>query len=241
MDFYTAIGISIISTAILTVTVVSFSTNRKILSTQSLLEKSELELREQQKEIHRSESRHLQLTNQVELDHHEKSRLIREKFFNDGFEGGKASSIKDHLIEITNLKSAHREECIKREMEGELRGRSIAKIEHEAQVKSYSIIVKPFVRTITDKGLFKDDFKSEIGYQYQLLVNGIPAFQPHVVIEQSEQIAAVDKETINNLVVLATKCAQIAADTYLAGATGIPGITASATKLGQAVIDQVKV
>ena len=89
--------------------------------------------------------------------------------------------------------------------------------------------------------MFKDDFRSEIGYQYQLLVNGIPAFQPHVIIEQSEEIAAVDKETVNNLIMLATKCAQIAADTYLAGATGVPGITTSATKIGQAVIDQVKV
>ena len=53
--------------------------------------------------------------------------------------------------------------------------------------------------------------------RYQLLVNGIPAFQPHVVIEQSEEIKEVDKATVESLLKLAHKAADTAAAAYLGG------------------------
>ena len=173
--------------------------------------------------------------NDLELEHHSLAKRAREEHYNEGFQHGVTSSQKDHLIEITNLRAAHREELAQREAEAEKRGRSMAKLEHEAQVKAFGVEIRPYVKIEKDIGVIWDNHKSHTGYQYQLLVNGIPAFQPHVVVEHSEEIRQVDKEMVAELVKLAQKGAETAAKVYLGGAS--PG----ALVIGPEIVQQVKV
>ena len=188
-----------------------------------------------QKSVHRLEAEHLKSCNAREIEHHEISKKLKDQQYAAGFEHGIASSQKDHLIEITNIKSLHREELANRELEAEKKGRSIAKMEHEAQVKAFGVEIRPYVRIEKDVGIIKDEHKSYTGYQYQLLVNGIPAFQPHVVIEHTEEFKEVDKETLGQLLKLAHKAADVAATAYLGGSPS------GAMKIGQEIVKQVKV
>ena len=195
----------------------------------------EAEANEHQKQIHRLEAEHLKANNQMEIEQHSLAKIEREKNFNEGFEHGVASSQKDHLIEITNLRAAHREELSLREAMAEKKGREVAKLEHEAQVKAFGIEIRPYVKIEKDSGVIWDTHRSYTGYQYQLLVNGIPAFQPHVVLEHSEEIKEVDKQMVADLVKLAHKAADTAAKLYLGGAA--PG----ALTIGPEIVQNVKV
>ena len=195
----------------------------------------EAEANEHQKQIHRLEAEHLKANNQMEIEQQSLAKIEREKNFNEGFEHGVASSQKDHLIEITNLRAAHREELSLREAMAEKKGREVAKLEHEAQVKAFGIEIRPYVKIEKDSGVIWDTHRSYTGYQYQLLVNGIPAFQPHVVLEHSEEIKEVDKQMVADLVKLAHKAADTAAKLYLGGAA--PG----ALTIGPEIVQNVKV
>ena len=195
----------------------------------------EAEANEHQKQLHRLEAEHLKAKNELEIEQHGLAKISRDQHFNEGFQHGLASSQKDHLIELTNLRAAHREELSLREVEAEKRGREVAKLEHEAQVKAFGIEIRPYVKIEKDVGVIWDNHRSHTGYQYQLLVNGIPAFQPHVVIEHSEEIKEVDKQVVAELVKLALKAADTAAKIYLGGAA--PG----ALNIGPEIVQQVKV
>ena len=91
--------------------------------------------------------------------------------------------------------------------------------EYELQSKLFSVQISPLVRIVEDKGLFSSEFKTEVGYQYQLLINGIPAFQPHVLIERNEVRKEVNEERIDELIKVAKQIAEGAIDLYL-GANG---------------------
>lgn len=41
-----------------------------------------------------------------------------------------------------------------------------------------TVLVHPFVNTSVDKGLIRNSSVIEVGYKYQLLVQGIPGFDP---------------------------------------------------------------
>jgi hypothetical protein len=75
-------------------------------------------------------------------------------------------------------------------------------------------------RTVTT--YFKSKYEKRIGYQYQLLVNGIPAFQPHVITESTELVVTTKDENIDKVagqaLQAAQQVAQAAIDTYLGGA-----------------------
>jgi hypothetical protein len=84
---------------------------------------------------------------------------------------------------------------------------------------------------ITDNGLFKDSYEAKIGYQYQLLVNGIPAFQPHIFIERHEKVVQVDQSVKQTLLSIAQNCAEAAVATYL-------GASPQFARLSPAVLEQ---
>ena len=58
-----------------------------------------------------------------------------------------------------------------------------------------------------------------MGYQYQLLINGIPAFQLHVIIERSETRKEINEENVKELLGIAKQIAEGSIDLYL-GANG---------------------
>ncbi len=74
----------------------------------------------------------------------------------------------------------------------------------------FTVQVRPYVEKIRKEGIIFDDMYSAVGFQYQLLVNGIPCFQPHVVIEQKYDETEVNDERLKFLTEQAIKVAQLA-------------------------------
>jgi hypothetical protein len=227
--------IAIICSVLATVAIVAFVFSNKSKGSAIKIQELDSLINDHQKSVHLLEAEHIKSKNRLEIEHHESLKESKERSYKEGYELGHVAAHKDHLIEITNIKSAQREELARQEAEAEKRGRAIAKMEHEAQVKAFGVEIRPYVKIEKDSGVFRDEHKSYTGYQYQLLVNGIPAFQPHVVIEHSEELRTVDKEIIAELIKLAHKSAEIAAKAYLGGTTS------SALTIGQEIVQQVKV
>ena len=60
-------------------------------------------------------------------------------------------------------------------------------------------MVHPFVNTEAQKGVFTKETKIEIGYKYQLFVQGLPCFEPHTMVLESTVQKEVDQQTLDFL------------------------------------------
>lgn len=131
------------------------------------------------------------------------------------------SKLKQHADELMQLREEHRLSLDTHASESRERIRTAENKAFEdgfkqaelRQVKSestFSVQVRPYVAKIKDKGFIYDDHYSAIGFQYQLLVSGIPCFQPHVVIEQEYQETEFNEERLKWLTEQAFKAAQLA-------------------------------
>lgn len=89
-------------------------------------------------------------------------------------------------------------------------GKRKAELRADEKAKAFSVIVRPFIRKIRDDGFFKKLSRLEVGYQYQLQINGIPCFDPHVVIEQHYEEKEVNQEVIEKMTRLALEAAKTA-------------------------------
>jgi len=89
-------------------------------------------------------------------------------------------------------------------------GKRQAELRADEKGKAFSVIVRPFIRKIRDEGFLKKMNRLEIGYQYQLQINGIPCFAPHVVIEQHYEEKEVNQEVIERMTRLAIEAAKVA-------------------------------
>ena len=88
------------------------------------------------------------------------------------------------------------------------------------QAKSaLSVIMHPFVNTDRARGVFTKETSVEVGYKYQLLIQGLPCFEPHTVIVETTKEREVNDETIELLRTKALEFAEIAA---LAKSGGAP-------------------
>jgi hypothetical protein len=66
-----------------------------------------------------------------------------------------------------------------------------------AKVESpLTVVVHPFVNTTIDKGLIRNSSVVEVGYKYQLLMQGIPCFPPHDVVVETQSKVEVDESKI---------------------------------------------
>lgn len=176
-------------------------------------------VRELEKSIHMLEAGNLEAKNQLQSSHYGKEKEIRDNALQEGFENGAASTRKDHQIEMTDLRSQHMQKLREAEAEAEARGKAIAKMEIEAQVKAFSMTIRPYVRIINKSGVFGKSYTSQMGYQYQLMVNGVPAFDPHVIIEKEEEVKEVDQEKVQYFANLALESAKTIAQVYSANLT----------------------
>lgn len=110
--------------------------------------------------------------------------------------------------------------------------RETQRTEFELQSKLFSVKLSPYVEISDSRVLMRTRYRSVSGYQYQLLVNGIPAFAPHVVQESVETTYVVDQD---KLVQLAREAAQAAVQLYTGGASQFVEIAAPIVKrLGRA-------
>jgi hypothetical protein len=196
-----------------------FISQKQIAVKSQEIASSEMRVRELEKQIHIKEREFLDEKNKIEVSHLQEMRAIREGAHKEGFDLGIVENEKDHLIFITNLKSEHletiRKECARAADEA----KSKLRAEMEMQTKMFSVSIRPYVKIIKDDGVFYDDYHSKVGYQYQLLINGIPAFQPHIIIEHEEKLSDFKEENVKVLIEQATKAAEIAMQLYLGGAT----------------------
>lgn len=76
---------------------------------------------------------------------------------------------------------------------------------HERQKPVLSVQVRPYVSTVkSTRALVFDEFRSAVGFQYQLMVDGVPCFQPHIVIDEEQKEKSLNDERLNLLVSRAT-------------------------------------
>ncbi len=73
-----------------------------------------------------------------------------------------------------------------------------------------TVLVHPFVNTSVDKGLIRNSSVIEVGYKYQLLVQGIPCFPPHDVVVERQSKVEVDEQALAHWGAKALEFAQAA-------------------------------
>lgn len=131
--------------------------------------------------------------------------------------------IRKHSAELEKSNSEHREvianycqDAQKKLEEEYARGKRQGELDSEEKAKAFAVIVRPYVSQ-TKEGSFFKSYNLEIGYQYQLLVNGIPCFEPHVVIEQRTEEKEMNTELIEKVTEIAVNTAKKAVSNTPAG------------------------
>jgi hypothetical protein len=71
--------------------------------------------------------------------------------------------------------------------------KSISKLH---QGESFEVQIFPWKENI-EEGTFLKKQSIRIGYKYQLFVNGIPCFEPHIQVHETLIATKLDKESIN--------------------------------------------
>ncbi|SAL03598.1 hypothetical protein AWB77_06827 [Caballeronia fortuita] len=193
-----------------------------------------LKIRDLEKQLHLKDAEALRAKNDSELLHFEALRLAREEAREEGVALGKSECEKDYLLEKTRLESDHRSAIVQERENAANEAKAQLRLEIATQTKLFSVAIFPYVKIETDKGLIWDDHKAVAGYQYQLLVNGIPAFEPHVVKIHETVIKEVNEAAKKTLLNVAEKAVNAAIATYL------PGANADLFKRGEPVIKEGK-
>jgi hypothetical protein len=193
-----------------------------------------LKIRDLEKQLHVKDAEAFRAKNDSELLHFEALRSAREEARKEGVALGKSECEKDYLIEKTRLESDHRSALVEERQSAAEDARNQLRVEIATQTKLFSVAIFPYVMIETDKGLIWDDHKAIAGYQYQLLVNGIPAFEPHVVKIQETVIKEVNDVARRTLLNVADRAVNAAIATYL------PGANAELFKRGEPVIKEGK-
>lgn len=173
--------------------------------------------RELEKQLHIKECEFLEERNRIEISNAEILRSAKTASFEEGRQLGLAESNSCHINELATQKS---ELCTKFEIERQKAiedAKDRIRAEYELQTKLFTVKISPYVKIIEDKSLFGDKYETVSGYQYQLLINGIPAFSPHVVPERTEIKKAINEELELMLIQTAQRAAEAAIQLYLGG------------------------
>lgn len=59
-----------------------------------------------------------------------------------------------------------------------------------------TVVVHPFVNTEVDEGFIKSTTTVEVGYKYQLMIQGIPCMEPHDVVVERQTKVKVDEQAL---------------------------------------------
>lgn len=210
------IGIAAVTAAL--VAVVAFLLWNRASDRQAKALAKQIEVsRVLEKEIHIRERDFLAERNKLELERSEMIRTAQVEAFEKGRQQGVVENHAAHIAELTSQRS----ELLKRVEEERERSASEAReklrAEYELQSKLFTVKITPYVSITEDKGLIRNEFETVAGYQYQLLVNGIPAFSPHIVPEHTEVKRSLNPEVEKALIQTAQRAADSAIDMYLGG------------------------
>lgn len=174
-------------------------------------------VRELEKQLHIKDREFLEERNHIELSSADSLRVAKTTSFEEGRQLGLAESYRDHINELASQRT---ELCTKFEIERQQvaeDARERLRAEYELQTKLFTVKISPYLKITEDKSLFGDKYETVTGYQYQLLVNGIPAFSPHVVPERTEIKKAINEELERMLIQTAQHAAEAAIQLYLGG------------------------
>lgn len=111
-----------------------------------------------------------------------------------------------------------------REKLNQRHGNQLAALElrHADQLKKVesplTVTVHPFVDAAEDKGMFKKSTTLEVGYKYQLMVQGIPCMEPHRVVVETQTKVELDDQAIKAFSEKALALAEAAANIKGGGA-----------------------
>lgn len=205
---------------------------RSVHATEESLEQHKMMVRDLEVQVHERQREAAVERNRLELEHQDRMKAVRADASEEGRQLGLAEAKHDRITELTAQQASFAER-LAAEREAVVRDtRERTRAEFELQAKLYDVSVRPYLKVENSRGLFKDQDIIEAGYQYQLLVNGIPAFQPSVIVEETRRSSKVNEENVKALLQVAERAAKAAADLYL-------GAGAAAAKLGPAIIRRI--
>ncbi|WP_314436693.1 hypothetical protein [Massilia timonae] len=208
MEVITPILIAVVLTSILCLSGHVVILRRKML--QSKLDQqriNELEL-----QVHAVERRFGQELNEIESAHH--------------------AVLSEERKKLAELHLAHAQDLMRERETVTAAVKEQARRDVEEQASLFSVAVRPYVRVVNDDGYFSSNYESQAGYQYQLLINGIPAFQPHIIVESVECTKTFNDENLKELLQLATNAAETAINMYAMKAGG-------SVSIAQAIVERV--
>ena len=187
---------------------------------QLLVEKEQLlELRRLEKDLHVKERDFLGERNAQESKHTHEVRIARGAAFEEGRRLGSTEASAAHLSELTTQRSTLVERFETEKVNAVHEAGERLRSGFELQSKLFTVRISPYVSIKDVKVLLTHHHETIAGYQYQLLVNGIPAFAPHVVAEQTEVKKSINPEVERLLLESAKRAANAAIDVYLGGST----------------------
>ncbi len=175
----------------------------------------EAQIRALEKQIHEVEKSGMLKLNEAEQEATKRLKQERDRATEEGRILGHQEKEIENQQKILVLKSDLIEQARQDRSVAELDTEQRIRSEFERQSKLFSIQIRPYLRTVTDKGFIRDDYHHEIGYQFQLLVNGLPVFQPHAVVERKETVREIKQEKVDWLLAEARKLAKDAMGMYL--------------------------
>lgn len=125
-----------------------------------------------------------------------------------------SEELERHSRERRELQEQHLAELKVKVREAEDRGyeegKRQAELRADEKSKAFSVTVRPYIKKLKDDGFLKKMNRVQVGYLYQLQINGIPCFDPHVVIEQHYEEREVNQEVIERMTKLALEAARTA-------------------------------
>lgn len=209
MDSVVLVGLSLLSASVL-----GFVLHGRAVGNLQVRSAADQErIRELELAAHTAERRFLADINALETAHHGALSEERDKF--------------------TRLRIEHAEALAREREHAAAEAREQARRDFENQASLFSVSIRPYVKIIKDEGYFNSSFETQTGYQYQLLINGIPAFQPHVIVESTDQAKKFNDENLNLLIQQATKAAESAVALYV-------GKAGRHVNIVQALVEQIK-
>lgn len=204
----------------------------RLQAADARLQREKSAVRDLEAQLHEQHREAAAERNRLELEHIERGKAIRTSAFEEGRQLGLAEAQREHVTELTEQQVSYATRLAAEREQVARETREKTRAELEMQAKLFDVSVRPYVKTDKVKGFLKDDELIEAGYQYQLLVNGIPAFQPSVVIEETLRSSKVNEENVKALLQVAERAARTAAELYL-------GAGAAAAKLGPAIVKRL--
>lgn len=176
-----------------------------------------VDAREMEKQLHLRERDFLSERNQLELEHADALRAARAAAFEEGRRLGQTYGNASRVNELTEQRQTLLAKFETERAQAVAEARERLRAEYELQSKLFTVKISPYVSIQENRALIGHKYETVSGYQYQLLVNGIPAFSPHIVAEQTEKKKAINPEVERLLLPYAERAADAAIKLYLGG------------------------